>query len=190
MIGALRRESLEYEGHEGRAIHFARGRCTPQPPMRHEPHTTSGGAASVVAIRVLALFILAVVAGCRIPDAEFGRMAKPIGVPALYAATRDCGTPVPWPAIDRAHDEYFDAYWKLRAEVAAPMAMACIDAAGQPSLPSMAQLDELAAKQRSLLPAVSLNAPTRVMMRPSSSGKATCRLRSRGPSPMLLSCQL
>ena len=122
--------------------------------MRHEPHTTSGGAASVVAIRVLALFILAVVAGCRIPDAEFGRMAKPIGAPALYAATKDCGTPVPWPAIDRAHDEYFDAYWKLRAEVAAPMAMACIDAAGQPSLPSIAQLDELAAKQRSLLPAL------------------------------------
>ena len=36
----------------------------------------------------------------------------------LYAATIECGGTVPWPAIDRAHDEYFDAYWKLRAEIA------------------------------------------------------------------------
>ena len=73
---------------------------------------------------VLAFLLLAVVAGCRIPAAEFGRMAEPIGVPELYAATIDCGGTVPWPAIDRVHDEYFDAYWKLRTEIAAPMAVA------------------------------------------------------------------
>ena len=108
----------------------------------------------VLATRAVALLVLVVVAGCRIPSVEFGRMAKPIAVPDLYAATKDCGDPVPWPAIDRAHDEYFDAYWKLRAEVAAPMATACMDATGQPTLPSIAQLDDLAAKQQLLLPAL------------------------------------
>ena len=103
---------------------------------------------------VLAFLLLAVVAGCRIPAAEFGRMAEPIGVPELYAATIDCGGTVPWPAIDRAHDEYFDAYWKLRTEIAAPMAVACSDAAGRPKLPSAAELDAFAAKQQSLMTAL------------------------------------
>lgn len=122
--------------------------------MRHEPHTPVGRATLVLATRAVALLVLVVVAGCRMPSVEFGRMAKPISVPDLYAATKDCGDPVPWPAIDRAHDEYFDAYWKLRAEVAAPMATACMDATGQPTLPSIAQLDDLAAKQQLLLPAL------------------------------------
>ena len=103
---------------------------------------------------VLTLLLLAVVAGCRIPAAEFGRMAEPIGVPELYAVTTDCGGAVPWPAIDRAHDEYFDAYWKLRTEIAAPMAVACSDAAGRPKLPSAAELDAFAAKQQSLMNAL------------------------------------
>ena len=93
--------------------------------MRNLLHVLPGRPAVAIAARgVITLLLLAVVAGCRVPAAEFGRMAEPIGVPELYAATTDCGGTVPWPAIDRAHDEYFDAYWKLRAEIAAPMAVA------------------------------------------------------------------
>lgn len=96
-------------------------------------------------------FLLAAIAGCRIPNTEFGRLAPPIGVPALYSMTADCGGSVPWPAIDRAHDQYFDSYWKLRAEIAAPMAAACVDAAGRPRLPSIAELEDFPTKQSSMM---------------------------------------
>ena len=93
--------------------------------MKNLLHVLPGRPVTANALRgVLTLLLLAVVAGCRIPAAEFGRMAEPIGVPELYAVTTDCGGTVPWPAIDRVHDEYFDAYWKLRTEIAAPMAVA------------------------------------------------------------------
>ena len=123
--------------------------------MKTLPHVLQGRPAVASAARALVAFLLLViVAGCRIPAAEFGRMAEPIGVPELYAATTDCGGTVPWPAIDRAHDEYFDAYWKLRAEIAAPMAAACIDAAGRPKLPSAAELEAFATQQQSLMNAL------------------------------------
>jgi hypothetical protein len=123
--------------------------------MKTLPHVLQGRPAVASAARALvALLLLVVVTGCRIPAAEFGRMAEPIGVPELYAATTDCGGAVPWPALDRAHDEYFDAYWKLRTEIAAPMAAACIDAAGRPKLPSAAELEAFATQQQSLMNAL------------------------------------
>ena len=119
--------------------------------MKNLRHVLQGSPAVAIAARgLIALLLLAVIAGCRMPAPEFGRMAEPIGVPELYAVTKDSGGTVPWPAIDRAHDEYCDAYWKLRTEIAAPMAIACIDAAGRPRLPSAAALEAFAAKQQSL----------------------------------------